>query len=71
MADITMCWQALCPKAGDCYRRQAPHGDHWQSIFAFQYRISTRGVECDGYWPMFKSVATNSTVTGETNGSRT
>ncbi len=70
MADIEMCSQVLCPNAKFCYRARAATNPYWQSYVKFQYKISTRGVECDGYWPMFKSVVTASANTGETNGSR-
>lgn len=71
MADITFCSQTLCPNAKSCYRAQAKPESKWQGYATFRYTISTSGIDCEGYWPMFKSVATNSTVTGETNGSRT
>ncbi len=63
-----MCLQVLCPNAKSCYRVQAKPSHQWQSYAAFQYTVSTRGVECGGYLPMFESVATNSTATGEMNG---
>lgn len=62
MADITMCTQTLCPNASHCYRVQAKPSEHWQSCATFSYTITTRGVECDNYWPMYRSVATDSTV---------
>lgn len=62
MADITMCAQTLCPNAGHCYRVQATPNQHWQSMMAFQYTISSRGVECDNYWPTTRTVVTDSTV---------
>lgn len=61
MADITMCTQTLCPNAGHCYRAQAEASD-WQSIATFNYTISTRGVECDNYMPMYRTGVTDSTV---------
>ena len=67
MADITMCTQALCPNAAHCYRVQAKAND-WQSVATFDYTVSARGVECDSYMPMYRTVATDSTVhnaTGE------
>ena len=72
MADITMCLQVMCPKDKSCYRRQCKPNPRWQSYMMFPYTISTSvsGIECDGYMPMFKSAMTDSTTTGETNGSR-
>lgn len=61
MADITMCSQTLCPNAGHCYRVQATPNQHWQSVMAFQYTLSGRGVECENYWPMTRTVVTDST----------
>jgi hypothetical protein len=61
MADITMCTQTLCPNAGQCYRVQAK-ASNWQSVATFNYTISTRGVECDNYVPMYRTVATDYTV---------
>lgn len=61
MADITMCTQALCPNAAHCYRVQAKAND-WQSAATFDYTVSARGVECDSYMPMYRTVATDSTV---------
>ena len=61
MADITMCTQTLCPNAGHCRRVQAKASD-WQSIATFSYTISTRGVECDSYMPMYRTVVTDSTA---------
>lgn len=58
MADITMCTQTLCPNAEHCYRIQAKPSD-WQSWESFNYAISPRGVECDYYLPMYKTVATD------------
>lgn len=55
MADITMCSQILCPNAGHCYRVQAKAGE-WQSIAAFSYTISVRGVECENYITMLRAV---------------
>jgi len=60
MADITMCTQTLCPNAAHCYRVQAKASD-WQSMATFSYTISTRGVECENYMPMYRTVATEST----------
>jgi len=71
MADIEMCSQTLCPNAKSCYRVRATTNPYWQSYVKFQYKISTRGVECYGYWPMLNSVVADSTAIGETNGSRT
>jgi hypothetical protein len=68
MADIEMCSQVLCPNAASCYRVQAPPNPHWQSYLAFPYKISAGEVDCCGYWPMFESVAMNSTAVGDTNG---
>ena len=59
MADITMCTQILCPNAGSCHRIRAKASD-WQSMAAFKYTVSCRGVECDSYIPTFKVVTTNS-----------
>lgn len=61
MADITMCTQTLCPNAGHCYRVQAKASE-WQSMAAFDYTISARGVECKMYIPAHSPVATDSTV---------
>ena len=61
MADITMCTQKLCPNAAHCYRVQAKASD-WQSTATFGYTISARGVECENYIPMYRTVATDSTV---------
>jgi hypothetical protein len=61
MADITMCTQTLCPNAGHCYRVQAKAG-YWQSVAAFAYTISARGVECDHYIPMYRVLTTDSTA---------
>ena len=61
MADITMCTQALCPNAAHCYRAQAKASDR-QSVATFDYTVSARGVECDSYMPMYRTVATDSTV---------
>ena len=61
MADITMCTQTLCPNAGHCYRVQAKASDR-QSMATFGYTISARGVECDHYMPMYRTVATGSPV---------
>ncbi len=55
MAYIAMCLQVLCPNAKSCYRVQAKPSHQWQSYAAFQYTVSTRGVECGGYLPMFES----------------
>ena len=60
MADITMCTQTLCPNAAHCYRAQAKASD-WQSVAMFDYTISARGVECENYMPMYRTVATDST----------
>ena len=62
MADITMCSQTLCPNASHCYRVQATQNRHWQNVATFDYTISDRGVECDSYMPMYRTVATDSTV---------
>lgn len=61
MADITMCTQTLCPNAAHCYRVQAK-ASSWQSMATFDYTISTHGVKCENYMPMYRTVATNSTV---------
>lgn len=61
MAAITMCTQTLCPNAAHCYRAQAKASD-WQSMETFDYAISERGVECENYMPMYRTVATGSTV---------
>lgn len=61
MADITMCTQTLCPNAAHCYRVQAK-ASNWQSMATFDYTISTHGVECENYMPMYRTVTTNSTV---------
>jgi len=53
MADITMCTQTLCPNAGHCYRAQATPSI-WQSMQTFDYTVSTRGVECEHYLPMYR-----------------
>jgi len=60
MADITMCTKTLCPNASHCYRVQAKASD-WQSMATFDYTVSARGVECVGYMPMYRTVATDST----------
>ncbi len=65
MADITMCSQVLCPNAKSCYRVQAKPSHQWQSYAAFQYTVSTRGVECGGYLPMFESIVTDNTATND------
>lgn len=65
MADITMCAQTLCPNAGTCYRVQATPSPHWQSVMAFPYTISTRGVECPSYWPTVEIVAKDSTAANQ------
>lgn len=59
MADITMCAQVLCPNAGHCYRAQATPSD-WQSMLAFPYTVSTRGVECGSYIPMYRTAVAGS-----------
>jgi len=61
MADITMCTQELCPNARHCYRVQAKAND-WQSMATFNYTVSARGVECDNYMPMYRTVVADSTV---------
>ena len=61
MADITMCSQTLCPNAAHCYRVQAKASDR-QSVATFDYTVSARGVECEGYMPMYRTVATDSTA---------
>ena len=61
MADITMCTHALCPNAAHCYRVQAKASD-WQSVATFDYTVSARGVECDSYISMYRTVATDSTL---------
>lgn len=48
MADICMCTNTLCPKAGICYRVQATPS-HWQSMGSFKYTIGDNGVECVNY----------------------
>lgn len=60
MADITMCTQTLCPNAGHCYRTQAKTSDR-QSWAMFDYTISARGVECDNYTPMYKTISSGHT----------
>lgn len=62
MADITMCTQTLCPNAGHCYRVQATQSSDWQSMMTFPYTVSVRGVECDNYMPMYRTVVADSTV---------
>jgi hypothetical protein len=61
MADITMCAQTLCPNARHCYRAQAKASD-WQSMMMFSYTVSSNGVECDNYIPMYRTVVTDSSV---------
>ena len=61
MADITMCVQTLCPNASHCYRAQITPNP-WQIVGRFNYTISTRGVECAYYMPMYQTVVTDSTV---------
>lgn len=65
MADIEMCSQVLCPNAKFCYRVRATTNPYWQSYVKFQYKISTRGVECYGYWPMLNSIVTDNTATND------
>lgn len=65
-----MCSQVMYPKGKICYRRQCKPNPHWQSYMKFHYTVSVRGVECDGYLPMFKIVVTDSTTTVDTNASR-
>lgn len=68
MADITMCTQTLCPNSGHCYRVQAKASD-WQSMAMFDYTISVRGVECDNYMPIHRTVAaTDGGLTTSGNG---
>lgn len=62
MADITMCSQSLCPNAGHCYRATATPSLHWQSVQAFNYTVSSKGVICGSYWPTHKTVMSNSTA---------
>lgn len=54
MPDITMCTQTLCPNASTCYRVQAKPSDY-QSYSQFEYTVSPNGVECEHYWPMYKT----------------
>jgi hypothetical protein len=61
MADITMCTQTLCPNSGRCYRVQAKASD-WQSMATFHYTVSAHGIECANYIPMYRTVASDSTV---------
>jgi len=61
MADITMCTQTLCPNAGHCYRAQAKASDR-QSMATFNYTVSARGVMCDNYIQMYRTVVADSTV---------
>lgn len=42
-------------------------GSEWQSMAAFDYTISARGVECENYIPMYRTVATDSTVHNASN----
>lgn len=68
MADITMCTQTLCPNAGHCRRIQAAPSQ-WQSMAAFNYTVSARGVECDNYMPMYRITTSNSsTPNGKVSG---
>ena len=60
MADITMCTQTLCQNASHCYRVQAVASD-WQSMMTFQYTVSVRGVECNSYMQITRTVVTDST----------
>lgn len=64
MADITKCTQALCPVAGDCWRRSAPDSD-MQAWATWQYAVSPRGIECDGYWPTYIYTVSDRTTAGE------
>lgn len=61
MTDITMCTQKICPNSGHCRRVQAKASD-WQSWATFEYTLSARGVECDSYMPMYRTVAIDSTM---------
>ena len=54
MADITMCANAVCPKAHQCYRVQADPSI-WQSWTIFEFTIESDEVHCDNYWPVIES----------------
>ena len=66
-----MCANELCPNAAHCYRVQAPQSSDWQSVGIYDYTVSIRGVECDGYWPIYRSTASDSTTPNvQLNGAR-
>jgi hypothetical protein len=50
MPDITMCKDAACPMAENCYRFKAEPNGAWQSFFTESPRKKDN--TCDHYWPM-------------------
>lgn len=61
MADITMCCNVGCPNAKHCYRVQNTPNPFRQSYSIIHYTISTRGVECEHYLPMYQTKVTDNT----------
>jgi len=53
MPDISMCTQNLCPNSHSCYRVQAKPSEY-QSYSTFIYELSTVGVICDYYMPLYE-----------------
>jgi len=60
MPDFNMCTQSLCPNSHSCYRVQAKPSEH-QSYSTFIYELSTVGVICDYYMPLYEIKVSNST----------
>lgn len=48
MADITMCDDSSCPRAGQCYRFTAPPTRNWQSYFIPSPLKEDKS--CDEFW---------------------
>ena len=66
MATFTMCSNKLCPNAGSCRRAQTigraqKMANKWQPFMCFQYTVGKRGVVCENYIPVSKTVYSNNT----------